>query len=94
MRRNKPQIEPSHRETPEAWWIEVKPTRFGFEAIGKSSHDRFLGATFDGYGGMPMWRPTERWAHRAVLRVIRAYLRDQARAERAEEHTRVYPVES
>lgn len=90
MRRNKPQIEPSHRETPEVWWIEVKPTRFGFEAIGKSSHDRFPGATF----GMPMWRPTERWAHRAVLRVIRAHLRDQARAERAEEHTRVYPVES
>ena len=48
MRRNKPQMEPSHRETPEAWWIEEKPTRFGFEAIGKSSHDRLLGATFDG----------------------------------------------
>ena len=86
---------PTYEEsTPEAWWIEVKPTRFGFEAIGRSSHDRFLGASFDGYGGMPMWRPTERWAHRAVLRVIRAYLREQARAERAEEHTRVYPVES
>lgn len=82
----------SQHETPEAWWIEVKPTRWGYEAIAKSNHDRRLGGSFDGWGGMPMWRPTERWAHRAVLRVVRQYVANQAREVRAEDETRVYPV--
>ena len=82
----------SQTETPEVWWIEVKPTRWGWEGIAKSNHDRILGGTFDGWGGMPMWRPTERWAHRAVLRVVRQHVANQAREARAEDETRVYPV--
>lgn len=79
----------SQTETPEAWWIEVTPTRWGYEAIAKSNHDRVLGGTFDGWGGAPMWRPSERWAHRAVLRVVRNFLADE---EREEAEARVYPV--
>ena len=82
----------SQHETPEAWWIEVKPTRWGYEAIAKSNHDRLLGGSFDGWGGMPMWRLTERWAHRAVLRVVRRFLENERLDARAEAETRVYPV--
>ena len=84
---------PTYEEsTPEAWWIEVKPTRWGYEAIAKSNHDRVLGRAFDGWGGVPLWRPTERWAHRAALRVVRSFLRSQEMSARAEDQARVYPV--
>lgn len=82
----------SRRETPETWWIETKPTRFGFEAVARSDHDRILGKTIDGWGGFAIWRPSERWAYRANLRVLRAYLAREKRDAEAEDRTRVYPV--
>lgn len=84
----------SHRETQdtEKWWVEVKTTRWGYEAIGKSSHDRLLGGAFDGWNGMPMWRPTESWARRAVERVIRRYLANQRLREDQDANARIYPV--
>lgn len=91
--RSKRDTAQSHRETPETWWIEVKPTRFGFEAIGASSHGRILGASIDGLGAGPIWRPTQNWARRAALRLVRTYLQNRMLKERAEEQTQVYPVD-
>lgn len=78
--------------TGEAWWITVTPTPLGWEALATSSTGRELGVNTDG-GTRGVWRPGERWARAAALRLIHRAERKQARASRFDARSRIYPVE-
>ena len=84
---------PAYDDDPEVWWIETTPTRFGWNAIAKSNRGLAIGVSVDGFGGFPLWRPTEWWARRALLRIVRGYLARKRLEAEAEERTRIYPVE-
>lgn len=98
MRKPKPGHLPPHEiavgalAKPETWWVEVRTTRWGYEAIGKSTHGRLIGANFDGWGGFPIWRPTERWALQAVGRLIRRHIAEKQLREDRDANARIYPV--
>lgn len=80
----------------ETWTIEVVPSRFGARACAYSDDDRRLWSTIATFGlsdkvaATRIWRPTAKWARRAVEGYLRQCLRAERRAERAEEQAQVY----
>lgn len=85
----------------EVWTIEVAPARIGATARAYSTSDdfdfpRMLWSTpvaFGiGHGSRPssIWRPTERWARRAVESMLRKALRAERRARERDDAARVY----
>lgn len=73
----------------EVWTIEVTPARFGWHAVALKENLR-LGHPVEGFDGMPIWRPTRRWAERAIERIVRGYFRWKAAEDKRAARARVY----
>lgn len=82
----------------ETWTIEVAPARIGATACAYSDAywTRCLWSGVASYGlsshvsASHIWRPTERWARRAVESMLRKALRAERRAQERDDAARVY----
>lgn len=80
----------------DTWFFEITPSGLGYRGAAHNVHGERISRVVWRMGIYPdeigFWRPTERWAHRALLRKVRLRRRAADRALTRDARARVYPV--